>query len=451
MSTTDEILAELSRAVWTTGEDCPHRAIATEHALERWLAQCPETQKAEADRRLTETLGGEATWTTIPLLLDSQALSGPLLARRDQFLLTVPEVHRAWEEIDEEQQPKHPLAPIIAAWQARPRPAEPFALTKRASLPRIHQITTDEVRRLPELPGHDHEEQSTPLPGFETETTACPSWLLWLYDQAGGKTMSAGGRAPWELHLFVGPMLHLSIADRDWQWRTLRFPQLIRHEADWPIPGTPSIERWLFPDGWANLRRDWHKLPEALHRLDRLGRIPIAGYSVRIVSASAIPLTRDMPTVEFSIRIPSAAATGARIDWQLLCQYGKKSAALYRAYLSACAYFDRSAHHGHPVTAEIGAPVLLPDGRRKRLRGGAIVRSADRVPNPAARYVRALSLADLTRMIGLDPTNRYRRRDAREAFERLHADGAIDLHHQGTEFYLFGPDTRNEGRVTRAR
>ena len=46
----------------------------------------------------------------------------------------------------------------------------------------------------------------------------------------------------------------------------MRFPHLVEQEADWPESGTPSVERWLFPDGWANKRRDWPKIGEALER-----------------------------------------------------------------------------------------------------------------------------------------------------------------------------------------
>ena len=150
----------------------------------------------------------------------------------------------------------------------------------------------------------------------------------------------------WPLRLFVGSLLHLRIAERDGQWRTLRFPHLRKHEADWPIGGVPSIEAWLHPNGWQN----------------------------------------------------------RRLDWPRLCQYGTKSASLYRAYLSVAAFMDQSARRGHAITAEIDAPIMFPGGRPKRRKGGAVERSAHyRVPNPAARYVAPLSDADLARMIGFDP------------------------------------------------
>ena len=65
----------------------------------------------------------------------------------------------------------------------------------------------------------------------------------------------------------------------------------------------------------------------------------------------------------------------------------------------------------------------------------------DRIKNKAARYITPLTEADLTTMIGFDPSDRDHRRKARNAFERLHEDGAIDLRRDGAEWWLFGPRT----------
>ena len=79
---------------------------------------------------------------------------------------------------------------------------------------------------------------------------------------------------------------------------------------------------------------------------------------------------------------------------------------------------------------------LIASGRRK---GGGIVRSRhETVPNPSARYVPFLTDADLARMIGFDPDDRRRRHDAREAFERLSADGVLDLRRARRGFQFFG-------------
>ena len=199
---------------------------------------------------------------------------------------------------------------------------------------------------------------------------------------------------------------------------------------------------WLHPDGWANARRDWNRFPEALRAMrDRLAYVPVPGLgSVAMLLPSVIPLHRDDPLVEFTVRIPRAAARGARVEWPRLCRYGTESSALYRAYLSTMAHLDQASHRGHAITADIGAPLLSPSGEPRRRKSGELVRSAhDTTPNPSARFVRPLTDADLTRMIGFDPANKRRRYDARKAFERLDADGVIDLPRARGGVRLFGP------------
>ena len=156
---------------------------------------------------------------------------------------------------------------------------------------------------------------------------------------------------------------------------------------------------------------------------------------------SVIPAQRGDPLVEFTARVPRVAAHGDRLNWPHLLAYGADSARLFRAYLAVTAWLGRSAKRGHPITRQIAAPVHGPDGKpTRRRKGGAIIRSAtERIDNPAARYVGPpLSEADLTRMIGFDPSNRYRRRDARTAFERMEADGVIEIERSGAGWLLFG-------------
>ena len=42
-------------------------------------------------------------------------------------------------------------------------------------------------------------------------------------------------------------------------------------------------------------------------------------------------------------------------------------------------------------------------------------------------------------MIGFDGDNRDHRRQARQAFERLDADGIVDMQRKGSGVFLFGP------------
>lgn len=354
-------------------------------------------------------------------------------------------VHALWVAL--RPRPHHPLSPLVDAWQRRTTKREPYVPTKRASLPRFSKMNDDDVTLPTFLDG------STPpspggqlmLPGFSDAITVCPSWLLWLFDRAGGSALPAGRGARWDLRLFVYALLHMHISDRDGLWHTYLYP-------------TERVIAWLHPRGWANERRDWNKLPEALHALrERLSYVPVPGIGyVATLIPSVIPSAPTDPFIEFTIRVPSIAAHGDRIDWPRLVTYGVKSDRLFRAYLAVTAWMGRSSNRGHPITRDIAPPVIADDGTPKRRKGkivvgpdgkqrrrlGAIVRSkTEFVPNPAARYAGPiLSEGDLTRMIALDPTNRYHRYDARAAFERMHADGVIDLQSDGSGgFLIFGP------------
>ena len=140
--------------------------------------------------------------------------------------------------------------------------------------------------------------------------------------------------------------------------------------------------------------------------------------------------------------MPRSAAAGSRIDWPLLCQYGKESAALYRAYLSVCSVLDNSARHGQPLTRQIAAPVIGNDGKRKRRKGGVIVRDPGTlIDNPAAQFVKRLTDADAARFVGFDPASKQRRHDARRALERLADDSVIEIEHTGGgRFRIFAPN-----------
>lgn len=401
---------------------------------------------APANERLRAVMGRE-DWHWIATTRDNATALAAIRvppAPAAFEIIDLPAVHEAWRDLPPGERPKHPAAPLVEAWQSRPRAVEPFRPAMRASLPRFHFLDGDAAR----LPGFAASNAPPPpdqlaLPGFEPPLVDCPSWLLWLYDRAGGESLAQGRGAAWDLHLFVSAFLHLPVAARTGDWRKLTFPVTEAVARDWPDPAAPSIESWLHPDGWANYRRDWRRLPEALHRMaSNLAYVPIPGVgSVAMVFPSAIPETREHRFVEFTLRVPRAAAAGASVDWQRLRRYRLESAALYRAYLSAAALQDRTAHRGRAITAELGVPLLDRAGKTRRRKGGRVMRSkSERQPNPLARFVRPLTDAELARLIGFDAGDKRRRHDARKAFERLDADGVLDLRRDGSGVRLFGPD-----------
>ena len=289
-----------------------------------------------------------------------------------------------------EPRPRHPLAPLVAAWQRRPshRQARTLVQSWFAAAPIETRRGRGYLAGLPAAGRPGGAWRTIDLPGFGDAVRGCASWLLWLFDQAGGESLASGRGAPWDLRLFVYALLHLDVADRDGEWHTIRLP-------------TDTVTGWLHPNGWANERRDWDKLPEALRRMSReLSYVPVDGIGyVAMLFPSVIPAKRGDPLVEFTARVPRVAAHGDRLNWPHLLAYGADSARLFRAYLAVTAWLGRSAKRGHPITRQIAAPVFGPDSKpTRRRKGGAIIRSAtERIDNPAARYVGPpLSEADLT-------------------------------------------------------
>lgn len=461
--TGSEVCDAVARWCWWESHrtECPPSHIPSLPALTSWLAASDRSVNAIAEEQGTLLLA--CLRVRYPQLRDAWWMVGerqPDAAADDELVaccllphdgrspgdadtLNLMRVHALWVAL--RPRPHHPLAPLVDAWQRRTTKRAPYIPTKRASLPRLSEINEDDITlptflddSNPPAPG-----EQLMLPGFGDVITVCPSWLLWLFDRAGGSALPAGRGARWDLRLFVYALLHMRISDRDGLWHTYLYP-------------TERVIDWLHPRGWANRRRDWNKLPEALHALrERLSYVPVPGIGyVATLIPSVIPSTPTDPFIEFTIRVPRIAAHGDRIDWPRLVAYGATSDRLFRAYLAVTAWMGRSSNRGHPITREIAPPVIADDGTPKRRKGkivvgpdgkvrqrpGAIVRSrTELVPNPAARYAGPiLSEPDLTRMIALDPTNRYHRRDARAAFERMHADGVIDLQRSGGGFLIFG-------------
>ena len=317
------------------------------------------------------------------------------------------------------------------AWACERHPplARPYRQQQknRSSLPalRLFKNAEWEAMEKAELPGlaPRHPQMMLELPGFRNRDDEWLSWLLWLYDQSGVDRAAAQGRgSPWEQHLWIGAYLRLGIDDRDGEWRTLRFP-------------TAEVVKWLHPNGWGNVRRDWHRFPQALHRMhERLSHIPVPGVgSVAMIFPSVIPENPEEPLVEFTLRCPYKARRGDRIDWNRLCHYRQKSASLYRAYLAATALLGRSAKDGQAIQAQIETPILGADGQP--VSATAMVT----IDNPEAAYVPAHDDRALARMLNYDSEIKQYRAAARKAFATLAEDGVIDLRKGGDGWRIFAP------------
>ena len=343
-------------------------------------------------------------------------------------LHSLAEVHFLWLAISAEDRPSHPLAPIVRAWQEwkadQPRPGRDFKPKQKASLPRIHHVQEHELPGLAQL-SRDDTPREPWLPMFEPQIAVNPSWLLWLYDQCGGRNITGKRGANWSFRLFIYAFLHLHNHDRDGKWRSRQFPQ-------------ETVIDWLHPNGWGNRRRDFERFPESLRTInERLSTMPIGKGWLNLIGTSYSPKHK---AVEFNLRLPPSAANGARVEWPALLDSGTVSDTRFRAHLAAAAFLDKSAREGHGITAEIGKAFRDDTGKLKRRKGGKIIRSTTELEaNPAARFVRPLSDRDLTAMIGLDPDDRKHRLRSREAFEGLNRARIIDLQHERRGARIFEP------------
>ena len=312
-------------------------------------------------------------------------------------------------------------------------PGEPYRPVQAASVPALHRTrrqTADVIASMPLISSAPPPAGQLDLPIFDgLWKHGAPSWLLWLFDQGGGRSLAQGRGAPWPLRLFVAALVHLRIEGRD------GFPHSLPFTA-------AQVAAWLHPDGWRNRRRDWQRFRQALDALGSI-RVPFevphrdGGTQtslVALVHATAIPHDWHNGTtaVGFTVRVPPIAGRGITIDWPRLTRYGAESAALYRGYLSIMAVLDRTARRGVPTPRKIGRPVGSTKGR--------IVRSAtELVAHPLADRVPTLTDGDLAALFGFDPRDRFRRRDARRALERLVADGVCSVEWiPGGCFRLFG-------------
>ena len=234
-------------------------------------------------------------------------------------------------------------------------------------LPRFNRI---DVAGAHSLPGFEPDSggsvppvRDAVLPGFVGVSPSVPSWLLSVYDQAGGATEARGRGAPWLLRVFVGALLSVP-------------PEL---RTGRPVPlhlTTGQLARWLLPGGWDRRPQAFERLRTALRGLDGL-RVPVrvagtSGGLLRVVDALLVPAAYDRGRgpVVLRVSIPPAAARGARVDWDRLTKYGAESAPIYRAYLSTVAVLDYAGRAGRALTPTIPAPVLDKRGRKRRRKGG---------------------------------------------------------------------------------
>ena len=337
---------------------------------------------------------------------------------------------------------RHPLSSVVESilpeWKNMGIQIEPFRPQKKAQLTLFGRIEKQEGKRLIAVQtGYAPPQTELNFPELQRNDIVA-SWLLDLYGKVGGM-VSSGRGAPYPLRLFVGGLLYTPIEHRDGEFHYF------------PI-STDEVISWLHPDIGYVKRQRWDAFRNGLKAINELGWVSIPGVGqVKVLDASVIPEKPTDPIVQFIVRVPPSAAHGATLDWGTLCEYGRESARLYRAYLTACEFMHRSALRGQPITQMIGRAILDQHGNPIKEKG-KVKRSKRKFEhNPLTRYVKGLNKAQLAQSIGLDAADRHNRRNALGAFERLADDGIIDLQKEGrgrgVQYHIFAPNKWQEAQA----
>ena len=398
--TTPEILEAVARWCWHEkypGKVC--QRIPADAEIAEWLPDCPQETRTKANALLVQVIPGlgnpqwpdRTTWELLAMpdrigqlaaigfvkgpprepfklgtaALDSEGNAIMLNAQGPDGevsltlkIIELPAVHKAWSKAratPEGEQLKHPLAPLVEAWQ------ELAPVIGKANLHRRHRILPSRVamaekgdRRVGPLftPASyiiSEGNRQLTLPGFGPEIDRkAPALPLLLYSLGGGSGLNRESAAPLALRLWVEAILAVKLADRafnrpvDVKEVTLR--KLL--EKLYPGPRKPRPNEY------------WPRLMQAVEILDTT-RIPWEdpatgkGGLRRIVSVSDIP--RGPGALDDQVRIivdlPPGSGVGPVVSPNL-AKYGTKSAPLYRGLLNlAYLWFEpgktrRPVRHG---------------------------------------------------------------------------------------------------------
>ena len=348
--TADEVCAAVADVEWFNA----HGEAAPEHptpaALATWLPECSADARTEADAALTAVLTaaevappfGEAPeryqWAPVGALLFALAadLSAPIPDRPGHdleytLMLRLEATNAAWRAAGG----RHPLAPLVAAWQRRPPPAEwdsrehpvlSGTLAGRDGGLRPLVMAND-PRQLPlSLMGGSEPRQL--WLGFEQPEPDVPVLPLVAFDRRGGISMTSGAGAAHAIRLYVEALLAV--------------PPDRRNDGS-PIPLRAKLRdvvTGLWPRGWQR-GRDWPRLLAGLDELRRLGVEWEHGGTGGVwfaVTVRSVP-REDAPLddlVQFEVQLPPGSGPGPMVAREHLRLLGLDSAPAYRLYLSLC-------------------------------------------------------------------------------------------------------------------
>lgn len=389
----DEVLAQgrgerpkvRELAAWTKGDDCPLDAID---------AVCD---------RLTTLLGYDVR---TPLELRD----GMIVA--DHVAISIGDL---WDEyrsaVDAGEDVRWPLAPLVNAWQQRPRPVEPNRRTTDRVIPaRLAMANTSSNPRLLFSPAahteYGPDGKQLVMPGFDSADTPSPALPLALYDLGAGPTISPGRGAPLALRMFVESVLSVPMQER---------------ERGQPVAMSVSLReflKWLYPSRTPSPAEYWPRLMAAVEALDSWdARVPLYDPQTkrselrRVVSVGGIP--RGPGALDESVRIivdlPPGSGNGPQVSDKLRL-WGVKSAPAYRLLINLAYQWHNpgvtkipigrgKARHWVQVDDPERYPVITDDDLVFLTFPTMSSRSERRKPGEAWGYVRQLEKAGELRVV----------------------------------------------------
>ena len=301
----------------------------TAEALATWIlsADCPAAAIDAVCERLTTLLG----YGIRPPL---EILYGIIVAGDVAFT-----IGDLWEEyrsaVDAGEDVRWPLAPLVNAWQQRPRPVEPNRRdTDRVIPARLAMANSSNNLRLLFSPAahaeYGPDGKQLVMPGFVNVDTPSPALPLALYDLGAGPTISPGRGAPLALRMFVESVLSVPMQER---------------ERGQPVAMSVSLReflKWLYPTRTPSPAEYWPRLMAAVEALDSWdARVPLYDPQTkrselrRVVSVGGIP--RGPGALDESVRIivdlPPGSGRGPQVSDNLRL-WGVKSAPAYRLLIN---------------------------------------------------------------------------------------------------------------------
>lgn len=411
--TAADILRELGRSVWAlthNGEECPSEHIPTEQDLLDYADAIDASAMDAANERLTAVQQAavrraqrpdlaQEQWhwrlgTTWDIARDAKAsyhlMAAPVAPLPYPFgYAPIEWVHEHWANM--KAAPKHPLAPLVAAWQERPAKVKPRGGTKGLiGAPFVH------VRPSEATPPPAASEERLPRAANFSELGDVQPTFPSLIPQTGSERAPAlldalrkAGRAAGRGHVGYLPVIALEgMLDLRTEHRDNKI-KLNRHT------NRKILTEWLGMD--ASQYRRTNKAGKAYRRaLLSLNSIvidlPNGGWFRPIMTAAQHGPGLD-DEVEFALRMPTAAAVGPAIDRELLRRLRQSAPAWYMFIVLAVHWDRHGGVHGELIKPKLPDVLRNEQGHLVDAKGKVILDKRGK-PTSNWNHPRAVKLTD---------------------------------------------------------